>query len=198
MRTSNVAIIAIVVLIGLGGCEAREAAPAVAPLTLTAHGLGPVPFCVSLDSIDPALGAFAVGKSRDTTFVGEDSSHWPGRAATLASGGTVAFESSWLDTVRVWRISTDAPSVRTAHGASVGTAIEQLAAASGPVGLQLLEGQPVLSLAGDSVGALVDTAAERALVDARERGGRAPVVPPGARLRSLVAAGHCRVPASGR
>lgn len=194
MRLLRSSIIAASLLLGAAACGEHEAAPPVASSpTMTARGLGPVPLCLTLDSVGPALGTLAAGSIRDSVFTGEDESRWPGRVITLARGGTAVFESSWADSARVWRISTDAPSVRTTHGAAVETAVGQLPAGSGPVAVELIEGQVVLSLIGDSVGAVVDTVAERALIEASGRSGRAPAVPPGARIRRLVVAGDCRV-----
>ena len=180
----------------LPACASRDrASHAPEELALTTRGLGPVPLCAPLDSVGALLGGvFASGGVRDSMFTGEDESTWPGKVATLEGGGTAAFESSWVDSARVWRISTDGRRVVTPRGLRVGASLGTLPAGGGPVGVELPEGRLVLIFT-DSVAALVDSAAERdfhARYDSHADPLRA--LPAWARVEQLIVAGDCRSP----
>ena len=181
-------------LLLLAACESRDRAlQAPEEIALTARGLGPVPLCATLDSVGALLGArLSPGGVRDSVFTGEDDSRWPGKLATLAGGGTATFESSWVDSARVWRISTDAGGVVTERGLRVGASIGTLPAGGRPVGVELPEGRLVLVFR-DSVAALVDSAAERdfhARYDSHADPLRA--LPAEARVEQLIVTGDCR------
>ena len=186
---------ACVMTLGALAWGARGDAHRSSDLMLTARALGPVSLCASLDSAGTLIAPYVNGGVRATTFTGEDESRWPGRVATLAGGGTVDFESSWADSSRVWRASTTAREVRTTHGARVQDLVDNLPPESGPVAIEITEGQVVLRLAGNGVAALIDSGAERGMLAASEHDARPLVIPRGARIRRLVAAGDCRASA---
>ena len=158
--------------------EARE-------LSLTDAGLGPARFCMPLST-----AAASLGQAHDTLVESEEV-RWPAKIVSLPDGGRVFLESSWIDSTRLWRVSTTSPSVRTRAGTHVGMTISELPPASGPLSVTYPEGQWVLVLEGDNAFALLDTATERgvyadtALLYPLER------IPRTARIRELGVSRSC-------
>ena len=204
--------LAIVLAVVLLGCDARQpddarhspqargrsspplilsAAPT---LLLTPAGLGPVPLCAQRDSVPVLLGVLSASV-RDSAFAGQPGIRpSPGKVATLAAGGSVWFESSWTDSVPVWRIVTHSPAVRTRSGAHVGMRVDSLPATSGPLAVDGADAV-VFFLEGDSVAMMVDSASAR-VFEARYDGADPPanpasLLPPSARVVELTVWRRC-------
>jgi hypothetical protein len=183
------ALAALILAMGCG--RADEPAPdtrrvADAPeLILTDAGLGPARFCMPLSS-----AAATLGQSRDTIFESEEV-RWPAKIVSLSDGGRVFLESSWIDSTRLWTLSTNSASVRTRAGTRVGMTLNELPPATGPLSLRFPEGRLILVLEGDNAIALLDTATERgvyadtALIYPLER------IPRTARIRELAVSRSC-------
>jgi hypothetical protein len=177
----------------LAACRSQDGAELPPDFMLTARGLGPVRLCAPLDSVGALLAAVALGGVRDSVFVGEDESKWPGKVVVLAGGGTAEFEGSWMDSVHVWRISTTARRASTMHGVRVGDALGTVPAGSGPLRAEVPEGQLLLVFTGDSVAALLDSTSERAYYARKDDGKESlRALPKGARVRMLMVSGDCR------
>ena len=201
----------VVLLLGLSACatqeetSARSDAPETASqstestaastldLVLSEAGLGPARICAPL-----AEAAAALGPARDSAFLGEaEDDRWPGKIVRLSDGQNVLLEASWADSAHVWRISTTSPQARTRGGVRVGTTAANIPAASGPLKAELPEGQLVVELTGDSVGATLDSASERELMRRwTPDGDWLTIVPQSARIVSISRAGRCQHPDS--
>lgn len=175
-------------------CRSPDTRTGEPTLTLTPRGLGSVRLCGPLDSVGPLLGSAAASAVRDTVFTGEGDVTWPGRVVELRDGGLAEFESSWIDSTRIWRIGTVSRAVSTSSGLRVDDAVHSRPAAS-PLRADLVEGQLVLELRGDTVAALVDTTSEGA-ISKRPDYELDPMaaLPPGATVRKLIVSGDCSRP----
>ena len=164
-------------------------AAAAMDLLLSEAGLGPARMCASLDQ-----AAAALGPVRDSAFVGEsDDVRWPGKLVRLPDGHDVVLEASWVDSARLWRISTTSPRALTRSGVRVGTALADIPSASGPLEVKIPEGRLVLELQGDSVGALIDSASEREFHRRwTPEGDWLSAVPPSAYIIELFNSGGCQ------
>ena len=189
LNIPRVALAALILAMGCGEPDEptpdTRRAPDAPELILTEAGLGPARFCMPL-----SVAAATLGQAHDTIFESEEVS-WPAKIVSLADGGRVFLESSWIDSTRVWRLSTNSPSVRTRAGTRVGMTLDELPAATGPLSVRYPEGRLILMLEGDNTFALFDTATERgvyadtALLYPLER------IPRTARIRELAVSRSC-------
>jgi len=127
---------------------------------LTKDGLGPVRFCALLDTVN------AVFKSvRDTTFVCEDGQcSWPGKIVHISGSpdsGSIIFEASWADRVRLSGVRVTTALVRTRKGYGPGTMLRALIAAGESLSIELPEGALVVDLSPDDIALGVDSASQR-------------------------------------
>ncbi len=109
----------------------------------------------------------------------------------LPGSTRITFESSWVDSAHVWRISTNSPAYHTPRGYAVGTLISALVAKGEKLQFEYPEGFLVIT-AGDSVPFLVDDAS--AIAFFRRDYERAPLqaLAPNARIKELFVNGDCR------
>ncbi len=155
---------------------------------LTRDGLGPIPFCVRLDSV-----ARAFPSAVDTTFTAEDDeSRWPAKIVHLPDSGVIEFETSWADTVRLSTIRATTRSVTTKHGYGPGTTLGTLIAAGESLSVELPEGVLAIGLEPDEIAFGVDSASEQQFYRQYAHPPRIEMINPAARI-VVIAAGHsCR------
>lgn len=174
----------------------REApASGSAGLTISSAGLAGIPLCAPLSSV-----ARRFPDARDTLIAGEGAS-WRGRIVRRPEGSRLLFESSWADTLHVWRSSTDSRDVRGPAGLRVGAELAPLLAAGEPVEVQEPEGVLLLEFTRHGVAVVVDDSGAAAFFRRQEAalGGRGSAtiepqlawVPASARVRMLAVAGGC-------
>lgn len=125
-----------------------------------------------------------------------EENQWPARTVS-SSQGRILFESSWVDTTRVWRISVLSPEIRTSSGYRVGMRLDSLARAGTPLSVESEEGVFVVELSRDSVAATLDAASQNALVALSVAGRLASNVTPadlpaGSRIGELIVSKDCR------
>jgi len=132
--------------------------PAQTPiLDFSDSGIGPLRFCdplVRVDSLWPA--------TRDTTLESEGIT-WPAKVVSVAGGGTLLVESSWMDHAHVWRASTDAASARSVGGLRVGMKGQEILDLGFELTVKYAEGYPYLKVANRGIALEVDSASTMAL-----------------------------------
>jgi hypothetical protein len=130
--------------------------------------------------------------ARDTIYFGEGDSHWPGKVVPLRAGYVLWVEASWVDSARVWRITTNSPALRTLSGLRVGSTIRDARRSRDELEPGFAEGIPFFTLRPSDVLFSVDSASEARLV-ARytERSDPLAIVGPSARIRNFTVAGRC-------
>lgn len=170
------------------GSMAGSVAAAAVSFGPTAYG--PIRMCAPIDSVSALASRIGAASVRDTVIESEGE-RWPAKLVALGDGGIALFESSWTDTTHVWRFSTTSQRARTAHGARVEATVGELPAGSGPFRAEISEGAVRIVLAGDSVGARVDTASERAVQASSATDRDVLHALPEARVIELVATGRC-------
>ena len=121
-------------------------------LVLSGSGVAGIHLCDPLNRVSALLP-----HARDTVLVGEGGEPgWPSKVVSLGVGEELVFETSWVDTVHVWRITTTSPRFRTRHGLRVGSTMAEVYATGDSVAFEYPEGILAVTLARDSVGLLVD------------------------------------------
>ena len=127
----------------------------------------------------------------DTLFDGEGAT-WIGKKVELLDGSAV-FEASWSDSLRIWRITTTSPAVVTRSGVRVGLSLGELRRMSETIELRNPEGRLFLLLSASGVGAMIDSASERAYLQQHRPGTTLDpaALPKEARLASLIVTGSC-------
>jgi len=134
--------------------------------------------------------------ARDTVLFGEGGgSGWPSKTVTLAAGENLLFETSWVDTIHVWRITTTSARFRTRNGLRVGSTMADVYATGDSVAFEYPEGILAITLDRDSVGILVDDSSAAAFWRRFNYAGdpRA-ILARGARIKSLGIGADCRLP----
>lgn len=152
--------------------------------TVTSVGLGLLRLCDSLATVEAYWP-----ESRDTVLESEGV-EWPGRVIAIQPATYLLFESSWADSTRVWRISTNDSTFRTESGVRPGMSIAALRGLRLSLVVHLEEGSVVLDLGDDSVGAVLD---ERALAPG-DTGGIPGIgnLLPESRVVAIVSGRNCR------
>ncbi len=115
-------------------------------LVMSRTGVGVIHLCASLDTVDALFR-----NVRDTMFEAEGS-RWRGKVVPYEHG-EITFESSWVDSLRIWRISTNSADVRTPKGYHANMTVGDLVAAGEHPSIALPEGEVLIVLEADSVGA---------------------------------------------
>ena len=59
-------------------------------------------------------------------FEGDEGESWPGEKIMLDKKEWILIEASWIDTTRIWRISTNSPKYTTVNGYKIGDKILKL------------------------------------------------------------------------
>ena len=175
-------VVLLVALLGcLGGVKAQ-------PLIMSRRGLGVITLCARLATVNRAFR-----RVTDTLVEGEDSSRWPAKLVKLGDG-RLAFEASWSDSVRIWRITATSSAVRTMKGYHIGTTFHELSAAGESMTLSLPEGGLVIVLESEGVAVTFD---EHSELDFYQRytdfhaPPRLDMISPEARVRTLFTSGSC-------
>ena len=153
---------------------------------ISPRGIGPLQLCEKLSRVTTFFP-----QARDTLMSGEGDSQWASKIAHLPGSTRITFESSWVDSAHVWRISTNSPAYHTPRGYAVGTLVSALVAKGEKLQFEYPEGFLVIT-AGDSVPFLVDDAS--AIAFFRRDYQRAPLqaLDPNARIKELFVSGDCR------
>ena len=108
--------LAFIYFLGLG---LLSPVPGVAQSTvISPRGIGPLQLCEKLSRVTAFFP-----RARDTLMSGEGDSQWPSKIAHLPGSTRITFESSWVDSAHVWRISTNSPAYHTPRGYAVGTLV---------------------------------------------------------------------------
>ncbi len=123
-------------------------------LVMSHDGLSGIALCSRLDTVNAVFH-----EVKDTIFEAELSSRWPGKVVPYGHG-RITFESSSSDSIRIWRISTTSPDVRTGKGYHVGITLRDLTAAGEHPRVELPEGRVLILLQSDGIGVAIDTASE--------------------------------------
>ena len=176
--------LAFIYFLGLG---LLSPVPGVAQSTvISPRGIGPLQLCEKLSRVTAFFP-----QARDTLMSGEGDSQWASKIAHLPGSTRITFESSWVDSAHVWRISTNSPAYHTPRGYAVGTLVSALVAKGEKLQFEYPEGFLVIT-AGDSVPFLVDDAS--AIAFFRRDYERAPLqaLDPNARIKELFVSGDCR------
>jgi hypothetical protein len=121
---------------------------------MSRDGLGPIALCSRLDTVSRVFHDV-----KDTIFEAELSTRWPAKVVRYGHG-RISFESSWSDSIRIWRISTTSPDVSTRRGYHVGMTLRELTAAGEHPRVELPEGRVAILLQSDGIGVAIDTASE--------------------------------------
>ena len=133
--------------------------------------------------------------ARDTVLYGEGEgadSGWPSKIVTWAAGEELVFETSWADTIHVWRITTTSARFRTRSGLHVGSTMADVYATGDSVGFEYPEGMLAITLDRDSVGLLVDDSSAAAFWRRFSyTGDPRAVLTPTARIKSLGIGANC-------
>ncbi|SRR6266446_9510453 len=131
--------------------------------------------------------------ARDTIVRGEGDSKWPSKVLQVGADGSILFESSWVDTSHVWRISTNSPRFESRSGLRVGSRVDKLLARGDSLEAEYAEGRLALYLPRDSVGFLIDPNSE-AVFSRRfnEHDDPRRVLSPNAQIKYLVIVADCR------
>ena len=158
---------------------------------VTAQAIGLLHLCVPLDSV-----TYYFPGALDTTIVGEDNeTTWPAKHAAIASGGTILFESSWVDHSHLWSVAIRSGDYHTRHGASPGLTIGEVRARGLTTRLTFGEGVPIVELGEDSVWAEIDSVSLRpGVVPGAGASETNYFVPDVARVVTPQAGGDCRQP----
>jgi len=134
--------------------------------------------------------------ARDTVLFGEGGGPgWPSKILTLSVGEDLLFETSWVDTIHVWRITTTGARFRTRRGLRVGGTIADVYATGDSVAFEYPEGILAISVERDSVGILVDDSSAAAFWRRFNYvGDPRAILDSGARIKSLSIGADCRSP----
>jgi len=63
---------------------------------------------------------------KDSIFVGDEDVTWIGKEILLSENEWIIVEASWIDSTRIWRITTNSPKYRTKNGYGVGDKMSKL------------------------------------------------------------------------
>lgn len=122
---------------------------------ITGASVAGVQLCSALAEVQKAFPS-----ARDTTLYGEGvGPGWPSKIAQLSTNEELIFESSWVDTVHVWRISTNSPHGHTRSGVHVGSTVAVVLATGDSLSFEYPEGILAITATPDSVGFEVDDSA---------------------------------------
>lgn len=161
------------------------APPTARPLVMSHNGLGPLRLCASFRAVDSAFSG------KDTVFESEEE-RWRGKVARYG-GGTLTFESSWVDSTRVWRITASSPDVLTERGYHVGMTVRDLLAAKESLTVEMPEGIVFLLLESEGIGLALDTASQAQFVRRVDPGSasRIQIMSPDARIIEMTTSADC-------
>lgn len=137
-----------VVLGCLGGVKSQQ-------LVMSRRRLGDISLCERLDAVNRVFRHV-----KDTVLQGQDTGRWRAKLVHHG-GGLLTFESSWSDSLRIWRITATSAEVRTANGYHVGSTFAELRAAGEAMTLTLPEGGLAVVFDSEGVGATFDEASEQ-------------------------------------
>ena len=160
-------------------------------LLITETGIPGISLCDPLFRVDSVFPS-----ARDTVAFGEgDETGWASKVVTMAHGEDLLFETSWVDTLHVWRISTTGSRFRTRAGLRVGSTIAEVLATGDSLEFGYPEGILTISLARDGVGLLVDDSSAISFWRVFDYpGDPLRVLDRGARIKVLWIGGDCRGP----
>lgn len=127
----------------------------------------------------------------DTTIASEGVS-WPAKFFVTTDGGVVTLESSWVDSSRIWHISTTSPQY-SVGGLQVGVTIADLERSGRQLSLTVPEGTLFVTI-GSDLGGTLDSATEQSL--ATKEINRVEDIPGSSRLGKLILARDCRTPSA--
>jgi len=122
-------------------------------LVISGEGVGTIRLCASLDTVDAVFRHV-----RDTTFHAEGL-RWPAKVVPYGHG-EITFEASWVDPIRIWRITTNSGDVHTPKGFRVGMSLRDLLAAGEHPRVVLPEGEVVILFESEALAATIDSASE--------------------------------------
>jgi len=158
---------------------------------ITSRGLGGVHFCDPLRRVNDLFPT-----ARDTVMTGEGGTRWHSKVVSLSNAEWIIFESSWVDTTHVWRVTTTGSKYHTPGGVRMGMSLEEVLRQEQKLEFSYPEGYVVITLVPDSVSFFVDdhSAAEfwahahykTDSVDALK------VMSHDARIKQLFAGGSCK------
>ena len=119
---------------------------------ITGRSIAGITMCDPLSRVDSAFG-----RVRDSVIVGEDGeTGWHSKVVVLAPGEWILFESSWVDSLRVWRASTNSPRFRTRRQLRVGRSIGDVLATRDSLEFQYPEGYLIITLLPEDISFQVD------------------------------------------
>jgi hypothetical protein len=155
---------------------------------ISGSGVAGIHLCDSLADVSQVFP-----DARDTVLHGEgEGAGWPSKIVPLEVGEALVFETSWSDTIHVWRITTTSARFRTRSGLHVGSTMADVYATGNTVAFKYPEGILYITLDRDSVGLLVDDSSAagfwRRFSDTADP--RA-VLNPDARIKTLGIGGNC-------
>jgi hypothetical protein len=158
---------------------------------ITGTSIAGIRVCDPLDRVDSILPT-----ARDTVAFGEDPEDgWPSKVVTFGPGEGLLFESSWIDTLHVWRISTTSSRFQTRSGLRVSSTIADVLATDDSLAFDYPEGILAISLTRDSVGFLIDDSSAAAFWRRFDyTGDPLNALPRTARIKLLGIGGDCRSP----
>jgi hypothetical protein len=172
----------------LSGAAAR-AQVSVPDSTLTGAAIGGVRVCQPLDSVSALYPA-----ARDTMLFGVGSGiRWPGKIVQLGVDQWLFVEASFVDRIRVWRITTTSPAFVTATGLRVGSSFADVLAARERTTFSFPEGVPLVRLPGEGISFQVDdSSAARFSRGWLGQGSPRAAMPGSARIQRIFVSGRCR------
>jgi len=121
-----------------------------------------------------------------------EEAQWPAKVVPLARGKRILFESSWIDTTHVWRISTNSPGYKTARGYHVGMSLGDLRDRGEKLHFDYEEGYIVVTLSSEQIAFTPDDSTAKAFLN------RSPTafdslesLPHSARIKEFIVSGDC-------
>ena len=157
---------------------------------ITSRGIGAVRFCEGLRRVNALFPT-----ARDTIMTGEGDDGWPSKIVSLGNGEWITFESSWVDTTHIWRVTTNSPKYHTPGGARVGMSIDDLLRRHQKLEFSYPEGYVVITISRDSVSFLVDDHSATVFwsrFDYRDSLNALNIMSHEARIKQLFAGADCR------
>jgi hypothetical protein len=144
VRLSTLAVL----LAGLPACSGAQADNHL----ITGSQIAGIRICDPLSRIDSAFA-----RARDTLIIGEDGeTGWASKIVHVALGEWILFESSWVDSLRVWRVSTNSPRFRTRRQLRVGSSIRDVLATRDSLDFEYPEGYLIITVVSEGISFQVD------------------------------------------
>jgi hypothetical protein len=156
---------------------------------ITSHRIAGITMCDPLSRVDSAFR-----QVRDTLIVGEDDeTGWASKIVVLAPDEWILFESSWVDSLRVWRASTNSPRFRTRRQLRVGRSMGDVLATRDSLDFQYPEGYLLITLVPEDISFQVDDSSATAFWRRFQyQGSPLDALSRSARIKEFTIGGDCR------